>query len=96
MKRENPYTRAGIDRLIAEMNEDGIRLSGTAVLRAVSDPHWESVRGGHDWRAYIPPSVRRCWADLPVATRLRVFEVAELVALAEDSGATMVTGPARH
>ncbi len=94
MKRFSPYAQAAVGRVIAEMKEDGVPLSETAVLQAVEEPHWEATGSVHDWRAYVPPSVRRGWESLPVATRLRVFEVAELVALGEETGAPMVTGPA--
>lgn len=92
MRRESAYARAAIERVVAEMKADGVPLSGTAVLQAVEEPHWEAVRGARDWRTYIPPSVRQGWDSLPLPTRLRVFEIAELAALDEDVGATLATG----
>lgn len=84
-----------VERLIAEMQRDGVPLSSRTVLGKVESPDWGSTRRMHDWRAYVPRSVRRHWASLPLATRLCVFETAELMALREEPGATLVTGPAR-
>jgi hypothetical protein len=86
--------KAVIEQLIFEMNGDGIPLSATAILRAVQHPRWEAATTAHDWRAYVPPTVRRGWDSLPLAGRLCVFETAEMVALNEEVGAAMVTGPA--
>jgi hypothetical protein len=92
MRRERPNTRAAIEQVIAEMKADGVPLSGTAVLQAVEEPHWEAVRGARDWRAYIPASMRKEWDALSLPIRLRVFEIAQLAALDEDAGATLATG----
>lgn len=94
MRRSVPGGEGELERLLAGLRRDGVPLPAAAVLQAIRDPHWETTRSAHDWRAYVPPSVRQAWRSLPVAGRLCVFETAELVALAEDAGAAMVTGPA--
>jgi len=96
MRRRPSSENATIERLIAEMKRDGMPLSGTAVREAVEHPHWEAASPARDWRAYVPPSVRRGWGSLPLTARLCVFETAELMALSQDVGATMVTGPASY
>jgi hypothetical protein len=81
-------------RLIAAMRGDGVPLDETSVMDAVEHPRWEKTRGRRDWRAHVPRSLRHTWESLPLATRLCVFETAELTALEEEEGAVMVTGPA--
>jgi hypothetical protein len=83
-----------INRLLSRMATDGILLAPDAILDAVEHPCWERPRRGCDWRTYIPPSVRSQWDLLPLVTRLCVFATAELIALEEDPGTTMVTGSA--
>jgi hypothetical protein len=85
---------AEIARLIMEMERDGVPLSPAAVLREVEHPNWAAAVSARDWRAHVPRSVRRVWDSLPLASRLCVFETAELTALDMDAGATMVSGPA--
>ena len=90
--REEPMAGfSAVDRLLAEMRDDGVPLQGTAVLDAVEHPRWDRMGGMRDWRFYVPPSMRRVWHALPLTTRLRLFEIAELVALEEDAGAPMIT-----
>lgn len=89
-----PEDETELARLMVGMRRDGVPLPAAAVLQAIRDPRWETTRSAHDWRAHVPPSVRRAWPCLPVTGRLCVFETAELAALAEDVGAAMVTGPA--
>jgi len=80
-----------IDRLLAGMAADGIPLERDAILHAVEHPRWETPRRGRDWRAHVPRSMRAEWGELSLATRLCVFEAAELAALEEDPGASMIT-----
>jgi hypothetical protein len=96
MKHEGPGKPVDTRRLIAAMQHDGIPVEETAVMEAVVHPHWERASGSHDWRAHVPRSLREAWGSLPLATRLCVFEMAELNALGEEHGAVMVTGPAGH
>jgi hypothetical protein len=79
--------------LLLRMRHHGVLWDPEAVLDAVEHPHWERARGVHDWRAYIPPSVRADWLRLPLIGRLCAFETAQLQSLEEEAG-TMVTGPA--
>jgi hypothetical protein len=81
-----------IHRLLSRMSADGVLLAPDAILAAVERPCWERPRSGCDWRTYIPPSVRSEWDVLPLVTRLCVFATAELIALDEDPGTSMVTG----
>jgi hypothetical protein len=80
-------------RLMGGMKRDGIPLSEREVLEAVEDPRWEAAGGVRDWRVYVPGSVRGRWGFLPLPARLCVFETAELMALSQEVGAAMVTGP---
>lgn len=84
---------AEVDRLLARIGDDGVPLPPPAVLVAVEEPSWSDVRGTHDWRRYVPPSVREAWSSLSLCARVCVFVTAELVALEEAVGAPMVTGP---
>jgi hypothetical protein len=81
-------------RLLSQMAADGVPLTPGAILDAVEHPRWETTSGGSDWRTHVPRSVRSEWDALPLATRLCVFATAELVALDEDPGTSMVTGSA--
>jgi len=83
------------DRLLAMMISDGVPLPRSAILDAVQQPRWAAAGGVHDWRKYVPPSMREVWDSLPLPARLCVFETAELTALDEEVGAAMVTGAAR-
>lgn len=81
-----------VDRLLARIRKDGVPLPPHAVLDAVEEPSWSDARGSHDWRRHVPPSVQEAWRSLSLCARLCVFETAELAALEEDVGASMVTG----
>ena len=94
MRNEEAGKHVATRRLIAGMQRDGVPLEEAAVMEAVEHPHWERARESHDWRAHVPRSLREAWGSLPLATRLCVFETAELTALGEEPGAVMVTGPA--
>jgi hypothetical protein len=94
MRRHSPNEDPEVEGLILEMQRDGLPMPAATMLHAVEDPDWRSTRRTHDWRAYVPPSLRRRWVSLPLPTRLCVFGTAELVALEEESATTMVTGPA--
>jgi hypothetical protein len=80
-----------IDRLLERMTTEGVPLGPDAILEAVEHPGWEATRHARDWRTYVPQSMRLEWAMLPLVARLCVFETAELAALEEDAGASMVT-----
>ncbi len=81
------------ERFLARMREDGLLEDPDAILDAVEAPDWQASRGVHDWRNYVPPSIREAWPSLPLVTRLCIYETTELVALAEQVGDPMVTGP---
>jgi hypothetical protein len=82
-----------VTRFLSLIKADGVPLSPEAILDAVERPHWEATGGARDWRSYVPASMRSDWNVLPLIARLCVFETAELVALDEDAGASMITGP---
>jgi ubiquinone/menaquinone biosynthesis C-methylase UbiE len=86
---EGPELTAFVSRIQA----DGVPLEPRAILEAVDHPAWEATAGARDWRNYVPPSTRKAWDVLPLVARLCVFETAELAALEEDAGTSMVTGP---
>jgi hypothetical protein len=92
MRRVRPASAREVERLLTGMELDGVPLGREAVIDAVEHPHWETTRHGRDWRAYVPRSMREEWGELPLAARLCVFETAELAALEEDAGASMITG----
>ena len=81
-----------ITELVSRMRADGIPLGPEAILEVVERPHWEATGGLRDWRNYVPVSMRSAWNGLPLMARLCAFETAELVALAEDAGTSMLTG----
>lgn len=82
------------ERLIARMQTEGVTLARDAILEAVRAPRWDATRTRHDWHAHVPPAVRAVWPSLPLEARLCIFETAQLAALREEGGATMITGPA--
>jgi ubiquinone/menaquinone biosynthesis C-methylase UbiE len=81
-----------ITELVSRMRADGVPLGPEAILEVVERPHWEATGGLRDWRNYVPVSLRSAWNGLPLVARLCAFETAELVALAEDAGTSMLTG----
>lgn len=94
MTAKTPPRDPEIDRLLDRIGRDGVPLPPQAILAAVAEPCWGATRAIHDWRTYVPPSVRETWDSLPLYARLCIYETAELMALDEDVGASMVTGPA--
>jgi hypothetical protein len=92
MSTENPVLGAEADRLLSGMAADGVPLGRVAILDVVEHPHWSAATRARDWRSHVPPSLRGDWDVLPLIARLCVFETAELAALSEDAGASMVTG----
>jgi hypothetical protein len=82
------------ERLIARMQTEGVALTRDTILDVVQAPRWDATRSRHDWHTHVPPAVRAVWPTLPLEARLCIFETAQLAALREEGGATMITGPA--
>ena len=76
---------------LSRMAADGVPLAPGAILDAVQRPCWEKAGRGSDWRTHVPPSVRSEWEALPLVARLCVFETAEIIALDDPPGTSMVT-----
>jgi hypothetical protein len=95
MSEEREESKPEIEQLLSRMEADGVPLVPAAILDAVEHPCWEATRRPRDWRVYVPPSMRSDWDALPLVARLCVFEMAELVAMEEDPGASMITGSRR-
>lgn len=89
----NPGQEAAVSRILERLRTDGVPFSSRAILTAVEDPLWDAAGALHDWRSYIPPAVREEWSELPLTSRLCLFETTELLALAEQLPTTFVTGP---
>jgi ubiquinone/menaquinone biosynthesis C-methylase UbiE len=87
-----PPAEPEITKLVSRMRADGVPLGPEAILEAVERPRWDATGAVRDWRNYVPRSMRGAWSGLPLVARLCAFETAELAALDEDAGTSMLTG----
>ena len=82
-----------IGEMLARISSGRVPLAPDAILRQVEQPCWETAARSSDWRTYIPQAMREDWARLSLTSRLYAFEAAELAALEEAVGISLVSRP---